>query len=175
VSFIVRRFDAESNGALALETTNIRRDGINGPLVVTARAARTGNQRYAHGLEHRAAAEVFAKDSLDSLIGAPVTRGHPPDMVTRDNVAELSGGYIRSAKRDGNFIEVVAVIDEKTMIADVESGALAELSCGYTCDLSFGGTFDGERVVGSQRNIRHNHVALGPRGWARCGSACSIG
>lgn len=136
--------------------------------VFRARAARTGPQTYVDGVEHRDASEVFAPASMATWIGAPVTVGHPPGLVSMADVAALAVGFVRSARRDGEHVLVEIVITRPDIARDIDAGELVELSAGYTCDRI---ELDGRK---HQVAIRINHLALGPPGWARCGSSCSI-
>jgi len=67
----------------------------DGYMVATVRCARTGCQDYMAselGLDrpgvvtvYRPESAVFAKDSLASFAGKPITLNHPPVMATADN------------------------------------------------------------------------------------------
>lgn len=131
--------------------------------------------------ELRPAEEVLAASSVASLDGAPVTDLHPdeqkyPDgLVTATNWKALSVGDVRSPRADGAEILAEVILRDSSEIRLVESGDRGEISCGYECDHDpKPGVFDGEAYDVVQRNIRYNHVALGPRGWGRAGPATAL-
>lgn len=132
-------------------------------LLVSGRAARTGMQMYDYGEEYREPGQVFSKASLETWQGAPVTVGHK--WIDAKNVNVYAVGYVRSARRDDDHVGVELVIFAAPAIDAIQRRELVEMSAGYTCDV------DEEH---RQRNIRINHLALGPSGWARCGASCSI-
>ena len=75
----------------------------DGYLVADVRCARAGCQDYAgadFGLVggtvtvYRPESAVFAKDSLATFAGKPVTVNHPPEMVTADNWKQYAAGDI---------------------------------------------------------------------------------
>jgi hypothetical protein len=146
-----------------------RYDEQSGHLVVEVRAARTGTQEYVTGPEHRDASEVFAPTSLASWVGAPVTVGHRA-WALMSNVRSIAIGYVRAVERDRadgqpyEYVRAELVITNASAISDIRSGRLVEASAGYNCKV----------VDGRQVGIEVNHLALGPRGWARCGTSCEI-
>lgn len=143
--------------------------------MVPARIARTGVQQYPDGPELRPASEVLDAGSLASFEGAPVTVGHAA-FIDADNVEEYAVGYARNVTRDPNadargqeYVQAELVIIDEATIASVLDGSLAEVSAGYSTEV------DGTTEPPTQRDIVANHVALGPSGWARCGSGCAVG
>lgn len=170
----VRRFDAATLGA-AQKTPQ-------GFLRVPARLTRVGVLTYkrADGSERRELRrpeQVFAAESLASLHDAPVTDLHPQQMVTPENVRELSVGHVSHAtvRADGRFVEAQLVITDAKMIAAVESKTRREVSCGYTCKtLEAPGQWNGEHYDAEQIDIRYNHSGLGPAKWGRAGSDCAV-
>lgn len=157
----------------------------DGYLVVDARVARTGIQRYL-GVEvgkpdldfvdvYRPEAEVFSDEAMASFAHRPVTDDHPTEQVTADNWKKLSVGQTADeVSRDKKFLRVPLMVADAETISKVESGK-RELSAGYTCDLKFekGTTSDGKAYDAIQTNIRANHVAIVQRG--RAGKECRIG
>lgn len=162
--------------------TRIRDDGY---LVVDARVARTGIQRYL-GSEVgrpdlpfvdvlRPESEVFTTDAMASFAHRPVTDDHPTVAVTSDNWKQLSVGQTDGdIKRDGDFLRVPLMVADGATIQKVQGGK-RELSAGYTCDLQWeaGTTPDGLKYDAIQTNIRANHVAIVARG--RAGKDVRIG
>jgi hypothetical protein len=154
---------------------------------IPATVSRTGIQVYRDSngkeiREYRPKDEVFSEPSLDSLEGATVTRGHPAQMVEPTNWGTLAGGHVAKVSRSGvqldgeDFVPTQLQVHRADILADLDSGALAEISLGYTCDLDFtpGVTPKGERYDAVQRNIRVNHVALLPKNDARAGREARI-
>ena len=121
--------------------------------------------------ELRPADEVFKTDSLDTLSGAPLCVGHP-GLVRADNWQQHAVGHVGDeVKQDGKFVAARVRVQSAPVVLKVEKKDLVELSCGYTCDLErTPGTFEGEKYDAIQRNIRYNHVALGPANFGRAGN-----
>lgn len=166
----VQRFD------LASGTVSGHRTTPQGGLIVSGNLTRTGVFTYVNAdgttrRELRHPDEVFDADSLASLAHAPVTVDHP-EAVTPKNWRDVAVGHVAATpKRDGRFVAADDVrLHDAGAIAKVRSGALQELSCGYSCTLdNTPGRYDGEEYDAIQRGIRYNHVAAGPAGWGRAG------
>lgn len=113
-------------------------------------------------IEYRPPEEAFDADSLNSLMGKPVTIGHKA-IVSAANVAAVQpiGTVLSAGRQDGNNIVADMVIYNLPTNA-------RELSCGYNLDLDEtpGTTPDGQHYDAVQRNIRYNHVAVVPKGRA---------
>lgn len=143
---------------------------------VDARLTRIGILEYTRAdgsiqRELRPESEVFHADSLASLALAPVTDLHPSEMIGPSNARQFSVGVCAAPRRDGNFVAAELTIQPADVIALVDSGERAEISCGYSCDLDVTpGVYQGQHYDAVQRNITYNHVALGPRGWGRAGA-----
>lgn len=167
---------------VSIAGTHKRADGY---LVVDARVARTGVQRYL-GSEvgrpelpfvdvYRSPEEVFSNDAMASFAHRPVTDDHPSVPVTADNWKDFARGQTGDeVRQDDKFLRVPLMVADGATIAKVESGK-QELSNGYTCSLDFtpGFTPDGEAFDASQKNIRGNHIAIVQAG--RAGKECRIG
>ena len=147
-----------------------------GGLVVDANLSRVGVLKYnmpdgSVRREYRPQEEVFNPDSLRSFDHATVTDDHPGRVDTA-NWKKVSVGYVAGAPgRKDRFLSGTLHIQDANTIAKIEAGTLRELSCGYECkiDPTPGTTQDGEEYDAIQREIRGNHVALGPKGWGRAG------
>lgn len=151
-----------------------------GGILTECRPTRVGvlTYRYPDGStrrEYRPPEEVFAKASLATLAGAPLTVFHPKTnggLITPKTYREENRGHIcDDVRQDGDFVAVsTRVLDESTLDA-VRSGRLSEMSAGYTCDIdpTPGTTPDGQPYDVVQRNMRYNHVALLPPGTGRAG------
>lgn len=167
---------------VSISGTRRRSDGY---LVVDARIARTGLQRYL-GSEvgrpdrefvtvYRPEGSVFSDAALASFAHRPITVEHPSVAVTADNWKSLAVGQSDGeVKRDGDYVRVPLMIADRSAIERIEAGK-RELSAGYTCDLDWtGGTTPaGETYDAVQTNIRANHIAIVDRG--RAGPMCRIG
>lgn len=121
--------------------------------------------------------EVFSADSLRSLRGAPVTLRHPATPVTAETWGTLAIGHVgEDVRADERFVLADSIrIQRADAAAQVMAGALKEFSCGYHCQIDpTPGEYQGERYDAVQRDIRYNHVALGPSGWGRAGADVAI-
>lgn len=110
--------------------------------------------------------DVFSVETLASFEGKPVTLTHPPEDVTPENWATYAKGHVQNVRRSGDYIMADLVITDPTLINQVRSGSMRQVSCGYHCDYTADGT--GYK----QTRIRGNHVAVVPLG--RAGAAVSI-
>ena len=154
--------------------------GPSGGLVVKGNLRRTGvlDYRLPDGSTRRELChpdEVFSDDSRNSFKGAPITEGHPGKM-TPANWGDHAVGHMQDAPaKDGKFLAGDLHIQDGRTIAKVDAGKLKEISCGYECSLDHTpGEFNGEKYDAIQRNVRGNHVALGPAGWGRAGSEVAL-
>lgn len=168
--------------AVEISGTRTREDGY---LVVDARIARTGVQRYA-GFEvgkpdtefvdvYRPENEVFSDEAMSSFTHRPITDNHPTESVTSENWKKLAVGQSADeVSRDKKYLRVPLMVSDGATIDKIKSGK-RELSAGYSCDLKFekGTTSDGEAYDAIQTNIRANHIAIVDRG--RAGKECRIG
>jgi hypothetical protein len=147
-----------------------------GGLRVPAFVTRTGIFEYklADGTiqrEYRPEEEVFHADALATLEDAPVTDLHPTSFVNPSNYRNLERGHARNVARKDEFVSATLVIQDADMVRAIEAGERSEISLGYTCDLDLTpGEFNGEKYDAVQRNIRNNHVAVGPEKWGRAGA-----
>lgn len=153
-----------------------------GGLRIAANLTREGVLTYSDGKgatwkEYRPEDEVFAADSLSSLRAAPVTDLHPQKLVTADSWRTDAVGHVcDDVARDGQFVTATVIVQDAAEVVRIDAGERKEVSCGYECDVDKtpGTTPTGERYDAVQRNIRYNHVALGPVGWGRAGPEVSL-
>jgi hypothetical protein len=126
--------------------------------------------------ELRPPSAVFNADSLATLAAAPLTDLHPAEMVSPKNVRRLSIGHVSDdVRQDGQHVAARVTVQDADAIAAVQAGERRELSCGYTCDLDeTPGTHNGQPYDAVQRNIRYNHVGIGPKNWGRAGSSVAL-
>ena len=163
-----------------LKTTGKTRITKDGYLVAYAKVARTGVQEYLGselGIDKeivrvmRPETEVFAKDSLASYSGKPMTNDHPSEPVTAETWKRDAIGSIgEEVIRDGDYIRVPLIMMDAAAIEDYKAGK-RELSMGYEADIEFVDHADYDAI---QKNIRINHIALvekGRAGGAKIGDA----
>ena len=149
-------------------------------LCLNVPVARTGTQDYLPeelGLQtdekpipvFRPEEEVFAKETLASFEGVPVTNDHPPDGVNLRNDRRYRMGHAQNVRRgtgeESDLLLADLVITDSHLIDLILSGK-REISCGYTYDLS---EENGQFI---QRKIRGNHIAVVDAG--RAGHRVSI-
>ena len=169
----VQRFDVATMGRV--------RKTQQGFLEVDATITKTGifEYRRADGTmrrELRLAEDVFAPGSMATLRYAPVTDMHKGGMVNPGNVKDLQIGMtVGDARRHGGKLKSELLIQDQQAIANVMSGQRREISAGYTCRCDeTPGTHQGKKYDAIQRQIIFNHVAIGPRDWARAGNDAQI-
>lgn len=163
----VQRFD---HGTLSAAVS------VAGGLRVPATVARTGVQVYAGPdgkmvREYRPDSEVFAEEALATLRGAPITIGHRA-RVTPANWSAVAVGFVAGdPRRDGEWVAVDVQAATQETIDRIAARELVEVSCGYDTVIvdQPGRTDSGEEYDRVQTQIRYNHVALGPTGFARAG------
>jgi len=154
----------------------------DGSLRIDAVVTRTGVFMYHDAAgnevkEYRPPEEVQAADSISTLRDRTVTVLHPPGLVTPGNWDQYAVGHVSGEPtnhKDGVLAKLV--ISQADAIASIEARQLKEVSCGYQLwvEDAPGQTPTGEKYDAVQRNIRYNHVAIGPEGWGRQGSETSM-
>lgn len=171
----VRRFDTTNRLGKAQRTQL-------GGIRVPARLARIGVLRYrladgSYRRELRLPEEVFHPDSLASLKSATVTDiAHHKDFIDTNSWKDAALGHVEDIRIDSDkYVTGELVINDESTIARIDSGELADISCGYSCKLdATPGTWNGEEYDVVQRHIRHNHVAVLPPGRGRSGADVGI-
>ena len=162
------------------------RKTADGYLAGEVLCARTGCQQYraseiglmgdAIVTVYRPESAVFAKDSLSTYAGKPVTLNHPPEAVTADNWKTYAAGVVgNEIARDGDFVRVSIAMMDAATIAAVQDGT-REISMGYTTpmEMTDGVAPDGTAYQAIQTGpIRINHLAIVPK--ARGGAKLRIG
>lgn len=153
-----------------------RRETPSGGIVVKARIARTGIQIYRNDdgsvrRELRLPEEVFHPDAMASFEDATLTVDHPGKLVNPETWEGTAVGHVRNVRPDGDrFLAADLHVNAGRAIGLIKADKLKELSCGYTCRAErTAGTYDGQPHDVIQRDIRGNHLAMGPAGWARGG------
>ncbi|MFM0044115.1 DUF2213 domain-containing protein [Paraburkholderia sediminicola] len=146
--------------------------------------ARIGTQDYA-GIElpdiepskdgliivDRDAEVVFSPETFASLIGKPVTIGHPEGEVNPENWSALAKGSTHNPRRgagdQSDLLIADLLITDKFAINEVRNNGLKGISVGYDADY--------EQIApgrARQTTIVANHVALVRN--PRCGATCSV-
>ncbi len=111
--------------------------------------------------EYRPEEEVFKADALNSLLGVPVTLGHPNHMNS-ETPATIVGTVLSPGRQDGTNMVADIVIHRPKML-----GKARDISLGYKIDIDpTPGTFNGQAYDAVQRNLRMNHAAIVPSGRA---------
>lgn len=173
--------DSLTLDASGLKLTN------DGYLVGDAKVSRAGNVQQYYGSElglsgdessklfgvYRDPDVVFDNDSMMSLAGRPVTRGHPKDGVTAANWKELTVGQVGGViRRDGEHVVAPMAIMDAQAVKEVASGARS-LSAGYSVEIIAhdGVASDGTPYQFKQSGkLRFNHVAYLPDNNPRAGN-----
>jgi hypothetical protein len=101
---------------------------------------------------------LFNENHLDSIGGAVLTLGHPPEMVNPDNYKKYAVGATGTkiiANTIQKTIDVVFIVNDKNAIEAIKKDGIKELSMGYRCEViaNNDGTF-------SQLNRVCNHNAI---------------
>ncbi len=119
--------------------------------------------------------EIARADSLASLEDATVTRKHPASMVDPSTWSSVSIGHARTPKLDDGKAVATLVISKADAQADL-GDSLIEVSRGVNVriDETPGVTPQGEQYDRVQRDIKYNHIALGPKNWGRQGSGVAL-
>lgn len=166
-----------------LAGTRTTRDGY---LAAEVKCARTGCQTYL-GTEigltdalpvtvYRPEDAVFAKDSLATFAGKPVTVDHPSEPVTSENWKDHAAGEIGDeVARDGEMIRVGIMVRDASAIQAIKDGK-REISMGYSTPIEMrdGIAPDGTPYQAVQTGpITINHLALVDA--ARGGSELRVG
>lgn len=159
----------------------------DGYLVGDAKVARAGNVQSYYGSElgltgdnagkvfgvYRDPDVVFDNESMLSLAGRPVTRGHPADGVSADSWKRLAVGQVGGViRREGEHVVAPMAIMDADAVKEVTSGARS-LSAGYSVEImaADGVSEDGTPYQFKQAGkLRFNHVAYLPDNNPRAGN-----
>ncbi|OAT17160.1 phage protein [Buttiauxella gaviniae ATCC 51604] len=115
--------------------------------------------------EYRSPDELFNQDSMNSLIGKPVTVSHPRNgLVTSKNYRAVSAGVVTAVMRQGNELIARALVqDEKSIRLIQQDKSLRGASAGYQCDdkpKEVGRSTDGQEFDTVQKGINYNHLSI---------------
>jgi hypothetical protein len=169
---------------VTIKDVNFDRLTPEGFLVIDAAITRSGVFEYRNPitgdirLELRHPDDIFQKFSIDSLKLKPITNDHPSEMVTSDNVKQLTVGTIgENVWVDGEFIMATITVQDENTIQQIRDGK-RELSCGYfALTIEDEGVYidgDGNEIPHTHRQtfIDYNHLAVVDKG--RAGSNVRI-
>jgi len=127
--------------------------------------------------ELRPPEEVFSPDSLATLRGATVVDLHPDDPVTTENFQALSLGHVHDdvVSEDDRLVVATLTVNAGPAVQKIDAGERKDVSCGYSMRPDrTPGVWQGEPYDVVQRDIRYNHVGIGPPGWGRAGEEVSL-
>lgn len=115
---------------------------------------------------HRKEEYIFAEDSLESLVGKPITLNHPSEDVTSKNFRDYVRGSVLNTGREGENIICDLVIYDMDLINRIApeneegerriSDSFRDLSLGYSAKLL--PYEDTDEFV--QTDIEYNHLAV---------------
>ena len=148
----------------------------NGYLRITGIAAKTGVLTYLlpDGSLRRELVPVetlLNNDSIESLIGSPVTIEHPA-ILSADNSKIHSRGSVPKVEAKGDRLQVGVVVTDGEAIAAVNTGK-RQLSPGYRAELKMiSGVYNGQHYDAIQTKRVYNHLAIVDR--ARGGEECKL-
>lgn len=161
-----------------------------GFLKAPVRATRTGIFIYKDSKgnevrELRLPEEVYAPNSMESLVMIPITNNHPYEFVDSYNAKTHMVGFTgeKVFKDEEIYLSTTAIITDERTIKEVESKEKGEVSLGYRAGLQMKSGFwngkaiaengaDDEKFDAIQRDIRYNHLAVVPAG--RAGSEVKL-
>jgi hypothetical protein len=106
--------------------------------------------------------------AVDSVRRAPVTREHPPRMVSSENWRMHARGHTEDVRFEGGFLKANLVIQDAELIRDIEDKKRSEVSMGYGAITEFtpGKSPSGESYDAVRTYIEYNHSAVVRRGRA---------
>lgn len=125
--------------------------------------------------EYLPAEELFKKDVMSTLDGAPVTNEHPNEMISPKNYKTNSIGFVQNIRQeDGRLVVADLIINDIETIHEILSGEKTELSAGYYADVieKAGMSPDGEAFDAIQKDLVFNHCSVVTMG--RCGPEVSL-
>lgn len=109
--------------------------------------------------------ELFAPESMKTLIGKPVTVSRHPrgGKVTAQNYRTVNAGTVTDAFRDGDDLIARCVVQDATSIDEIKRDKrLRGASAGYGCSKKpqVTGNFDGMPYDTEQKGVVYNHVSI---------------
>lgn len=116
--------------------------------------------------EYRSADELFNQDSMNTLVGKPVTVSQHPSsgLVTSKNYRSVTAGVVTAVMRQGDELYARALVqDEKSIRLIQKDKTLRGASAGYQCDDKpkvTGRSPDGQEYDTEQKGINYNHLSI---------------
>lgn len=109
--------------------------------------------------------ELFAPDSIKTLIGKPVTVSRHPrgGKVTARNYREVNAGTVKDVFRDGDDLVARCVVQDGNAIMQIKQDKrLRGASAGYGCKEKprTTGNYDGVPYDREQKGVIYNHVSI---------------
>jgi hypothetical protein len=106
--------------------------------------------------------------------GVPVTRGHPEEKIVTDREEVL--GWVIDAEFEDDELRAVLEISDKSLIEDIQSGKLRDVSPGHfsRLDKTAGGEYEGTRYDVTQRDIFIDHIAIVEKGRCNTEDGCGV-
>lgn len=145
--------------------------------VVPANALLTYGHADGHGEEHvEFVPESTVNDaaSMQTLLFAPITLPHPPEMLDASNTSRYQIGTIIDVRFRDGVLEALHQFTDTSALDRIDAGTV-ELSPGYTAEIDeTPGSFDGTDYAKVQRNRIYNHNAVVPEARSGHGNALII-
>lgn len=104
-----------------------------GAVVMEGRLTREGVYAYDGTLEYKPLESLT--DCAETIIGVPVTIGHPSEFINPFNISELAVGVVVGASVKDNWLSIEALITHQNGINHVTQTDATYLSCGYDVEL----------------------------------------
>lgn len=147
----------DSSESLSIKNYEFLPDGT---LKCWARIAKVGTYDYGSHKQEITEDTLFERQSLDSIVGRPVTLEHPPTFIM--SVADRQKYHIGTAlqeavkETDGDdiYLTVPLIIWDKESIDSIVEKKVNQFSPGYLADK----VKDSDRIV--QKDRRYNHFSL---------------
>lgn len=147
----------DSASGLTIKNYEILPDGT---LKCWVRLAKTGVYDYGSHQQVIESSELFNQDSLNTLVGQPITLEHPPSFIltTQDRkqhqIGTILQEFVKEIDNDVEYLAAPVIVWEDSAIESIKNKKINQFSPGYYADKE---EKDGKIY---QRNRRYNHVAL---------------
>lgn len=115
--------------------------------------------------EYRSEAELFNQDSINTLIGKPVTVSHPKGGVNSRNYKAVTAGLVTAAWREGSdLMATFEIRDERSIKLIQQDKRLRGVSAGYFAARKINrdgiAPEDGERFDTIDEGLGYNHASV---------------
>ena len=147
----------DSSESLAIKNWEFLPDGT---LKCWARIAKVGTYDYGSHKQEVSADTLFDSQSLDSIVGRPVTLEHPPSFIM--SVAERKQHQIGTALQetikeidgDETYLTIPLIVWDEAAISDIVNKKVNQFSPGYNAKP----VQDSNKII--QKDRRYNHFSL---------------